>query len=55
MNQFLNCVENIDLLGLPEPEFYIDIEYKFNRIMGKTDFLPSSKILLYDTNVLVTT
>ena len=24
--------------GLSEPEFYSDLVYKFNRIMGRTDF-----------------
>ena len=38
--------------GLSEPEFYGDLVYKFKKIVGRADFLISSKKLSYVTNVL---
>ena len=38
--------------GLSEPEFYGDLIYKFKKIVGRADFLISSKKLLFVTNVL---
>ena len=38
--------------GLSEPEFYGDLIYKFKKIVGRADFLISSKKLSFVTNVL---
>ena len=49
----------LDLVGNPEPEFYDDLVYKFNDIMGRTDFSDQfRKIIIhhkrigYDLNVM---
>ena len=45
--------------GLSEPEFYFDLEYKFKKIMGRTDcsdqfrnIIMCHKRIAYDLNVM---
>ena len=54
LSKFNVCLKTFLRHGISKPEFYGDLEYKFKKIVGRTDFSGQFKKIIIRTNVLAT-